>query len=408
MRLPATESATMRGFRRSAAFWGAAYAYLVAALGTTLPTPIYELYERRLDFTTEVLTVVFATYAVGVIAAIVLFGPLSDRVGRRPVFGAALAVAAASAALFLVAETVGLLLVARFVSGLSIGLIAAAAAATLTDLEPGGDTRRASRVSTAASIFGLGLGPVVAGALVEYAPFPTRLPFAVFICLLVPAFAAIWAMPETVVDRAAGPRLRMRPPTVPRQARSAFALAAPAAFVAFAVLGLLTSLAPTFAERDLAVTNDAVVGVVVFAAFGASGLAQLLLRGLGNRAAMTAGLVAAPVGLLLIVLSLESSSLALFVAGAVAGGAGSGLAFMGSLALVNERAPAGRRAETISAYFVVGYVAIGLPVVGDGFAAQLVGLNRAAVAYAITIATLALATGVLTWWQGRGPRLGAA
>lgn len=381
--------------RARIAFWGAAYAYLVAMLGTTVPTPLYELYEQRLDFGAGVLTVIFATYAVGVLIALLLFGPLSDRVGRRPVFAAALVAAALSTAVFLLAAEVGPLLLGRFISGLAAGLITGAAAAALTELEPAGDTERASRVSTAASIVGLGLGPLLAGTLAEYAPLPTRFPFIVYLCLLAPAFLAIWAMPETVTHPAPGPRFRARWPTVPRRVRPAFVIAAAAGFASFAILGFFTSLAPTFVGRELSVENHAVAGAVVFALFGASGAAQLLLHGLGDGRAMTSGLIAIPIGLLLIVLALHENSLALFIGGAVAGGGGSGLAFMGSLDLINQLASADQRAEAISAYFVVSYVAISVPVVGVGFAAQAWGLNAAALAFAIAIGALALLTNLL-------------
>jgi hypothetical protein len=72
---------------------------------------------------------------------------------------------------------------------LAAGLVTSAATAILTELEPGGDTCRASRVSTAASIFGLGLGPVLAGVLAQYGPLPIRLPYAAYLGLLIPALA---------------------------------------------------------------------------------------------------------------------------------------------------------------------------------------------------------------------------
>jgi predicted MFS family arabinose efflux permease len=78
----------------SAVFWGVAYAYLVTMLGTTLPAPLYGLYQQRLGFSAGVLAVIFALYAAGFLIALLLFGALSDRVGRRPVIAAALVLAA--------------------------------------------------------------------------------------------------------------------------------------------------------------------------------------------------------------------------------------------------------------------------------------------------------------------------
>jgi MFS family permease len=239
----------------SAVFWGIAYTYLVTMLGTTLPAPLYGLYQQRLGFSAAMLTVVFALYAAGFLIALLLFGGLSDRIGRRPVIAAALVLAVVSTAVFLSTGDLALLFVGRLISGLAAGLVTSAATAALTELEPGRDTRRASMVSTAASTFGLGLGPVLAGVLAQYAPLPVRLPFAVYLGLLVPAFAAVWAMPETVVAPLAGPRWQPQRVGVSQQVRSAFVVAAAGGFAGFAILGLFASLAPTFVRGELGIGN---------------------------------------------------------------------------------------------------------------------------------------------------------
>jgi MFS family permease len=392
--------------RRSVVFWGVAYAYLVTLLGATLPAPLYGLYQQRLGFSAGVLTLVFATYAAGFLMALLLFGGLSDRIGRRPVIAAALVLAVVSTVVFLSIGDLALLFVGRLVSGLATGLITGAATAALTELEPQQDTRRASLVSTAASTLGLGLGPVLAGVLAQYAPLPLRLPYAVYLGLLLPAFAAVWVMPETVTAPSSAPRWQPQRLGVSQQVRSAFMVAAAAGFAGFAILGLFTSLAPTFVRSELGIGNLVVAGVVVFAVFGASSAAQLLLHGLRDRLAIGVGLLALPLGLLLIVLALQQRLLALFLSGAVVAGLGQGLVFMGGLATINRLAPADQRGETISSYFVVSTVAISVPVIGVGFAAESLGLYDAAVAFAIAIGALALVTETITFMRPTSARLG--
>jgi len=118
-----------------------------------------------------------------------------------------------------------------------------------------------------------------------------------------------------------------------------------------------------------------------------------LFRRLPDRRAITFGVAVVPVALLLIVLALRADSLPLFIAGVLAGGAGSGLAFMGSLTLINRVAPAADRAGTVSAYFVVCYLAISVPVIGLGFAAEDFGRYPAALAFAVLIGGLAVVAG---------------
>src|SRR3954466_10203312 len=80
-----------------------AYAFLVTMIGTTLPTPLYPLFEERYSFGELMVTVIFAVYAFGVIAGLLAFGNLSDEIGRKPVLMLGLALSAASALLFVFA-----------------------------------------------------------------------------------------------------------------------------------------------------------------------------------------------------------------------------------------------------------------------------------------------------------------
>ena len=183
---------------RGAAFWATTYAFWVTMLSTTLPTPLYLLYRQRFGFSELTVTVIFATYAAGVIAALLLFGRVSDVVGRRPVLILGLSMSAASAVVFLLAQGLAPLLVARFVSGLSAGIFTGTATATLVDLAGPERRGRATLVAAMANIGGLGCGPLLAGILAQLAPAPLRLSFWVDLVLLLPAFAGIVLMPETV------------------------------------------------------------------------------------------------------------------------------------------------------------------------------------------------------------------
>jgi MFS family permease len=178
------------------------YAYLVTMAGTTLPTPLYPIYERRFGFTGLIITVIFATYAIGVIAALLLVGQRSDEVGRRPMLLAGLAFAAASSVIFLVADALGPLLIARFLSGISAGIFTGTATAALVDFAPKHAPARGTLYATAVNNLGLGSGPLLAGLLAQFAPDPLRLSYAVHLGLLLPAAAAVLLMPEPVGAKA--------------------------------------------------------------------------------------------------------------------------------------------------------------------------------------------------------------
>lgn len=372
----------------------AAFAFAVAMLGTTLPTPLYGLYQQRFGFSELTITVIFATYAVGVIAALLVFGGFSDQIGRRRMLFAGLALSALSAVVFLMADGLAPLILGRVLSGLSAGIFTGTATATLVDLAPPERRGRATLVATIANVTGLGVGPLLAGVLSQWGPAPLRLTFLVDLALLVPAAIGLAAMPEPVPVKR-HPRLRLQRLALPAEIRATFTRAALAAFAGFAVLGLFTAVAPSFLAQGLGVENRAALGLVVFAVFAASALGQLVLERVPKMAALPAGMVALIAGMGFLGVGLALSSLPLLVLGGVVAGVGQGLSFRSGLAEINASSPAEQRGAVASSFFVVCYVAISLPVIGEGVLAQVLGLRQAGVIFAAVVAALSAVVLVL-------------
>ncbi|GLV60281.1 MFS transporter [Dictyobacter sp. S3.2.2.5] len=374
---------------RASGFALAAYAFVVTMLGTTLPTPLYPIYQQEFSFSSLIVTVIYATYAVGVIAALLLFGQLSDEIGRRRVLLGGLLLAVASALAFLFATGLPLLFVGRLLSGLSAGIFTGTATATLVDLAPQEKQRQATLIAAGANMGGLGCGPLLAGILAQYAVQPLRLVFIVNIVLLLLAIIGTWIMPEPIEVKEHA-RLRPQRLRIPQQVRATFIRVAIPGFAGFAVLGLFTAVAPVFLSQMLHITNHALTGLIVFAVFAASTCGQLLLEHISQRRALPLACIGLIVGLILVAGGLLARSLTLLVAGAIVAGLGQGLSLRAGLAAINAKSPATQRGEISSSYFVVLYIAISIPVIGVGIAAQLFGLQVAGIAFSIIMAILAL------------------
>jgi MFS family permease len=373
---------------RNTGFGLVAYAFLVTMIGTTLPTPLYPLFEQRYSFGELMVTVIFAVYAFGVIAGLLLFGNLSDEIGRKPVLLTGLAFSAISAFLFVFAGSLAPIFVGRVVSGFSAGVFTGTATAMLVDLAPGGRRRMASLVAVVVTFGGLGLGTLLSGLLADYARSPLRLPFIVDLVLLVPAVLGLLVTPETVQRQAL--RLRLQRLSVPPEVRGVFIRGATAGFGAFAVAGVFSSVAPAFLGAILGRTSHALAGAIVFILFSASTVGQLLVSRLSDRRALILGcaLLAGGVGLLALALWIES--LAALIASASVVGLGQGLVTGAGLAAINQRAPIERRGETASSFFVVMYVGLSLPVIGVGVAANAWSLRGAGIAFSAAVAALVL------------------
>jgi MFS family permease len=380
--LDVPETSTKTGL----AFGLLAYAFAAIMVGTTLPTPMYAIYAQQMHFAVLTTTVIYATYAGGVLFALLAFGRWSDAIGRRPVLLAGVVFALASAAVFLVADSVSLLLVGRVLSGLSAGIFTGTATAAVIEAAPENWRARAAAVATVANIGGLGIGPLLAGLLVEYAPAPLQLSFVVHIVLAALAGVAVLIVPETS-ERTAG--IGAQRLSVPAEVRAVFVIASLAAFAGFAVTGLFTAVAPSFLSQVVGIDNHAVAGLIACSIFAASAVAQVLARNMNPQRAVAIGCAILVVGMAILAVALQLSSLAGLVAATVVSGIGQGISFSRGLAVVAERTPADRRAEVSSTYFVVAYVAISLPVVGEGLAARQWGLQTAGVSFAVAVGILA-------------------
>ncbi|MFE0271281.1 MFS transporter [Streptomyces sp. NPDC058992] len=371
----------------------AAAVFAIGMAGTTLPTPLYGLYQEQIGFSELMVTVVFAVYAVAVITALLVAGNYSDVVGRRPVLLAAMGFSAASACCFLLETGLPLLFAGRLLSGFAAGLLSGAATAAVIELAAPARRARAAFAATAANMGGLGCGPLLSGLLAEYAPWPLKLIFWVHLGLIAVACLLTWLLPETVEDPRRWPPLSPQGVSVPAGVKGVFVPASVAAFAGFALLGLFTAVAPSFVARTLDVHNLAVTGAVVFSVFLASTLGQSMTPKVGAARALPVGCGVLVVGLLFVASSLIVQSLPLLVLGALFGGTGQGLAFRAALTLVSGAAPARHRGGTISAFFVVAYAGISLPVVGVGALAMELGLRTAGLVFAGCVTVVASCAG---------------
>ncbi|MGV9251899.1 MFS transporter [Streptomyces sp. NPDC003697] len=376
-----------QGDRRRAAhrygtgFWTVAAVFVTAMAFSTVPTPLYPLYQAHDGFSTFTVTLVFAVYAVGVLASLLLAGHVSDWLGRRNVLVAALVLELVAAALFLASPALPVLLAARLVTGLGVGMLTATATAYLHELHaahrPGASPQRFDIVSTAANIGGLGLGPLVAGAVAEYLGAPLRLPYAVFGVLLLLGIVGVALTPETVTKPDVRPAYRPQRVSADHGDRAGYIAASAAGFASLAVFGLFTSLVPGFVGGSLHHPSRALSGLIVFAVFGSAAAAQTLSGRLGTRARLVTGLLAQAVGVAVLAVGVHTAVLWVFLLGGIAAGAGAGVLFKSAVASVAAMAAPARRGEALAGLFLVSYLGLAVLPVGLGLATRYTSLAAA-------------------------------
>lgn len=362
---------------KNAAFWYVAAAISIVVLGANTPIPLFTVYQTAWHFSTGLLTVVYAVYSLGVVAAVFGIGPLSDTVGRKRVLIPALLTMAAGLLTCMLAPNVTVLIVGRILQGIAIGAGTTTAVATLGELHPDGKAHaQVALVATVATVVGLAGGPLVAGLLAQYGPWPTVLPYLVSLTLLVAVSSGIVRMPETVV--VSGPA-RLRPPriSIPSEIRPPFLIATYVEMTAYAVAGTFAGLGGSFTRDLLHIESHAAAGLLVALLFIASTAAQLLCRSLSLKRSMLAGLALLVLGLAALLGALASASAAVFFAATVVLGFGHGLAYVGSQELTDRIAPPARRAEVFSGFQLGLYLGATLPSLLVGFSAAAIGFYGA-------------------------------
>jgi MFS family permease len=405
-RRPVTRAASAPARRatlpRAAAFWLVAGVLFLLFFAAAAPSPLYGVYQAQWRFSAITLTAVFAAYALLLLVTLLVFGSVSDYLGRRRVILASLAMAAGACGLFLAAHGAGLLFAARALHGAAVGTASSALGAALIDLQPDG-SGIAPVATTAASLLGLAAGALGTSALVQYGPAPTHLVWWLLLGVSLAAAVAVLAMPETA-PRRPGVLASLRPRVaVPRQARTTFGMVLPCLIAVWMISGFYLSLGPSLAAQVLRSPDLLWGGLVIFLLAGTGAAASFAFRGVSGPAAMLAGSLALLAGTVVTLTAIQTTSAAAFLTGTAVAGAGFGTAMLGAFRTVSARAAPGQRASLIAAYFIVSYAAFSIPVVVAGVATTHFGLHRTALVYCTVIAVLAAVAAGSLISRGRSP-----
>jgi MFS family permease len=366
-------------------------------VGANLATPLYPLLQVRLGIGSLGITVAFAAYVLALVATLMLAGHWSDHIGRRAALLLAVLTGLAGGLVFANADSLAGLCGGRALQGVAVALATGASSAALRELLPE-RPEWASRFTLLASAGGVAAGPAIGGIL-SLLPGSTTTPYLIHSLVLAALLVPLYLLrARPAIKPADGPRpmkaLAPRRPTVSREARGAFWLAAAVGFLSFAVFGFCLSLAPAYFAKILDTDSRPLIGLLAGLTLGASALSQLVA--VRSRFALPAGLAVLGGAVALIAVAAAAGNPWLLAAASLAAGAGQGVAFRTVFNDVAGKVEAARHAQIISTVYVITYLGSAVPVIGLGLATAAYGLDAAVAGFVTACAAAAGLLAVIT------------
>ena len=362
---------------------------------SSAPTPLYALYARTWHLTAATTSLVFGVYALSLLVALLVFGRLSEHIGRRPVLLAATAVQIVALAVLAAAAGRNALLLGRVLQGLSTGVGLAAVGAALLDI----NREKGTTVNSAAPAAGSAFGAITAALAVQFLPVPTRLIYAVLAVLLLVQALFLLRVPETSA-RSSGAISSMRPELgLPPAGRGAFLAAAPVLFAVWALSGLFGSLGPALV-KEMSGSASAIYGALPLTVIGVvSPITAFRLRATQARSTLVLGIAALAAAVVVTIVAVVLSSAPVLLIAATVAGVGFGSGFRGGIQLVIPAVEKSKRAGTLSLVYIVSYLGFGVPAIVAGIVDAKTGdLDAVTLGYTGLLFLLAfLAAAALRW-----------
>jgi MFS family permease len=366
----------------------AALAAFFVAAGA--PTPLLPRYQAEWGFAPSLVTLAFGIYAVALLASLLVFGSLSDHIGRRPLLIASLVVELVSMGMFLLAPSIGWIIAARVFQGIATGAATTAFSAAVVELAPTHRKRLGARIVGVLPAVGLGVGALASGVI---AHFDTGTPASVWAALVVVmAVGTVFAIltPETVTALPGALGSLIPRVSVPRPLKRQFSVTVLVQIGSWMTSALFLGLMPTVLRVVYGVDDTLVSGLIAFVALAAAAVGASVTGSMASDRVLRGGGIAIAVGAASFVAGVVLGALPLLWVAALVAGAGLGANLSATIRSLIPHAEAHQRAGLFAAIYLVTYAAFGIPAILAGALIASVGIGAASVVYGTVAALVAL------------------
>ncbi len=363
--------------RRPSSYTAVLGGIFVTAYATNISTPFLSLYRDRLDLAPAATQTIFVVYVAGIMITLLGSGPLSDRIGRRAVVLPALLLSILTSVLIIAGrDSYPLLLAGRFLLGASVGAVFSVGTAWVQDVVGPGQAMRVAFGTTVATYAGFGSGPVVSALYELVLPYPLVGPFVIHVAAAILVAVVLWPVPEQAQGRDWSPGTTTQvDPTdrrLPRPVKRLFiTVVVPAAIWVFAFPSTSFALFPVLLSDQVPGYAAQVAGATGALTALAGLAARPILARMGPSSSMIIGMVAGTLGYVLGTAAFGMDQWALVLPGAILLGGASGTISAACLAVLADADAGNARGALTSAFYLVTYPGMSMPLVTTAAASAL-------------------------------------
>lgn len=350
---------------------------ITVAWGGNEFTPLLVMYRDQSHFSQVTVNGLLAAYVVGIIPALLIGGPLSDIIGRKPTLLPA-APFSLLGSFFLTIGPNEVLIIAlgRVLCGISLGLVMAVGSTWITEIfhrfggEPGAGARAASLCLTT----GFLVGAAVASMLAQWGPWPSHLSYLLHMLLTLGAAFWLTKVPETRAPRhgtvketilalTVGEMLEML--RIPSAGHKRFQrVVMPVAPWIFGCAGTAYALLPQLLSRSAGDIPIAFSGLMTAVTLGCGFFVQMLGKRIDTAESARATAVAmatVTVGVILGAVASSTRALPMGLIAAAVLGAGYGLCMVSGLSEVQRIAGPEDLAGLTAVFYSLSYLGFFIP-----------------------------------------------
>ncbi len=359
-----------------------ALSFITIFAASATPIPLYDFYRRAENLTYSDLSMTAVVYFIGAVTALLIFGRISDHLGRKPVTLICFALAAVSCLILLKVDSAMPLIAGRFLLGLSCGLASSGVTSYIVDNAPPSLHWLAAAIVSCGAMVGLTGGAILSGAMAEYGPFPTTLCYLVILAILTLCTVLVIFSQETVPIKQPGLIASLRPVfSMPHKDRRLYPVAACVFVATWALGGFYQAFGPSIAADQLG-SQNVLTAALVFSSFMLpSAVGGTLNRFFTPVNAQRIGIILYTLMLGGILVSLKMSMILPFLAVSALAGAAQGITLTGSIRSLLVGLPPYERASVLSLIYATSYTGAAISSFISGQFSHFINLFQIALCY---------------------------